>query len=316
MSIWSQLGFPDPKTENAKNLILYHDMTLVVVAMILVLVVWFLVIFLFKKIFFGGMMNRYVHSNDWLEIIWTVSPAFILFVLGYVSLVNLYQMELGDGSEHLVKVTGHQWYWDYEYLVDVVQNKSEFSSWLGNMVCVLIEGSDDLSGQIEFGSEASGSDDLDDAGVFESWENMVCLVKGMVKVVGEWDLKYDSFMIPAGDIVSDHDVFPFESGFRNADVTNPCFLARSVPNEVLVSTVDVMHSWGLTELGVKVDAIPGRINCLGVIPYSSGVSYGNCYELCGVGHSTMPIKVVILNLNDLKGLLVQKVLESDELTGS
>jgi heme/copper-type cytochrome/quinol oxidase subunit 2 len=87
---------------------LYHDITLVVVAVVLVLVVWFLVIFLIRKVIFGGIINRYIHKNDVLEIVWTVSPSFILFILGYISLVNLYQMELGDETEHLVKVTGHQ----------------------------------------------------------------------------------------------------------------------------------------------------------------------------------------------------------------
>nr|AKZ29888.1 cytochrome c oxidase subunit II [Geloina coaxans] len=287
--MWGQWGFPNSGTENAGNLVLYHDLTLVVAVVVLVLVVWFLGIFLFGKFFFGGMMNRYVHKNDLLEIVWTVSPAFVLFILGYVSLVNLYQMELGDKTEHLVKVTGHQWYWDYEYMVSF--DDYEKLGYVGWFCGELMDN--------EF-------DSID-------WILKFCGDLGLLQLVGEWNLNYDSFMVPLSDLLSK---FPsFESGFRNADVTNPCFMARSSNNEVLICTTDVMHSWGLSELGVKVDAVPGRTNSLGIIPYSSGVAYGNCYELCGVGHSTMPIKAVIGSFSDIYWLLKNMILETEEVDG-
>ena len=59
---------------------------------------------------FRGSFNRYVYKNEWLETFWTVTPAAFLGVLGYVSLVNLYDIEVGDHVDHVVKVTGHQWY--------------------------------------------------------------------------------------------------------------------------------------------------------------------------------------------------------------
>nr|YP_010266725.1 cytochrome c oxidase subunit II [Corbicula japonica]UIF91956.1 cytochrome c oxidase subunit II [Corbicula japonica]UXG18795.1 cytochrome c oxidase subunit II [Corbicula japonica] len=427
LSVWSQLSFPDPKTENAKNLILYHDITLVVVAVVLVLVVWFLAIFLMSKVIFGGMMNRYIHKNDVLEIVWTVSPSFILFILGYISLVNLYQMELGDETEHLIKVTGHQWYWDYEYLLSFNDfSKMDYSLWFGDMVSknleevnskglvsvwvdVLMKGLNELTlsyegvvvsvssesvnltnyfdlenlkaelgetayessrdtlneevialagfmgvedrlkdfgsvsegGTIEdfmfswrlmnlysgiekelsIGSESSVWFDynyiwslnlLSDSVIGKSASEWFSFDSMVLMMEGDWMLNYESFLISRG--ADSVEYSSYESGFRNADVSNPCFLAHSSNNEVLVCTTDVMHSWGITELGVKVDAIPGRTNSLAVNPYSSGICYGNCYELCGVGHSAMPIKVVVSSLKDTQWLLKSMIMTTDEVS--
>ena len=51
-------------------------------------------------------------------------------------------------------------------------------------------------------------------------------------------------------------------------------------------------------MGIKVDAVPGRLNQIVTIPTNLGVYYGQCSELCGVSHGFMPIKVSIINLND------------------
>nr|YP_009346463.1 cytochrome c oxidase subunit II [Xiphinema pachtaicum]AOT84274.1 cytochrome c oxidase subunit II [Xiphinema pachtaicum] len=61
---------------------------------------------------------------------------------------------------------------------------------------------------------------------------------------------------------------------------------------VLTST-DVLHSLGLPSLGVKLDSVPGRLNCT-VIEAMIGFYYGSCYELCGSGHSSMPISMLFL----------------------
>ena len=81
---------------------------------------------------------------------------------------------------------------------------------------------------------------------------------------------------------------------RKGEVNKPCFLCYGVKNEVLVSTVDVIHSWGVPELGIKVDAVPGRVNSGIIVPMEIGFFYGFCYELCGAGHREMPIVAVSL----------------------
>lgn len=60
---------------------------------------------------------------------------------------------------------------------------------------------------------------------------------------------------------------------------------------VLVTSADVIHSWTVPSLGVKVDAVPGRLNQLGFLIKVPGVFYGQCSEICGANHSFMPIVV-------------------------
>jgi len=52
------------------------------------------------------------------------------------------------------------------------------------------------------------------------------------------------------------------------------------------------------ELGIKVDAVPGRLNQIISVPSNLGIYYGQCSELCGVSHGFMPIKINIISLNN------------------
>nr|YP_009183166.1 cytochrome c oxidase subunit II [Potamilus leptodon]ALM54901.1 cytochrome c oxidase subunit II [Potamilus leptodon] len=92
---------------------------------------------------------------------------------------------------------------------------------------------------------------------------------------------FDSYMVSMGDMSG--------GGYRLLEVDNRCVLPYGVDSRILVSSADVIHAWALPSIGVKVDAVPGRINQLGVHLVSSGVMYGQCSEICGVNHSFMPI---------------------------
>nr|YP_010499060.1 cytochrome c oxidase subunit II [Scyliorhinus stellaris]BDQ14010.1 cytochrome c oxidase subunit II [Scyliorhinus stellaris] len=63
------------------------------------------------------------------------------------------------------------------------------------------------------------------------------------------------------------------------------------PIRVLVSAEDVLHAWAVPALGVKMDAVPGRLNQTAFIISRPGVYYGQCSEICGANHSFMPIVV-------------------------
>jgi len=52
---------------------------------------------------------------------------------------------------------------------------------------------------------------------------------------------------------------------------------------------DVLHAFGVPELGIKLDAVPGRLNTVSTIITKPGVYFGACYEICGVYHGFMPI---------------------------
>ena len=60
---------------------------------------------------------------------------------------------------------------------------------------------------------------------------------------------------------------------------------------VIVTSHDVLHSWAVPSLGIKVDAVPGRLNQVSLFLKREGVFYGQCSELCGVNHGFMPIVI-------------------------
>lgn len=63
---------------------------------------------------------------------------------------------------------------------------------------------------------------------------------------------------------------------------------------LLVTSTDVIHSFAVPALGLKIDACPGRINSVTVLPTKVGVYYGQCSEICGVNHAFMPICVEVI----------------------
>nr|AHB82311.1 cytochrome c oxidase subunit II [Hebesoma violentum] len=101
-------------------------------------------------------------------------------------------------------------------------------------------------------------------------------------VVGyQW---YWSYYTPTGTLTS----YP-EGGFRLLDVDSRLVLSSGVWSKVYISSGDVIHSWALPSMGIKMDAVPGRVNMVDLFCSLPGVYYGQCSELCGVGHSFMPV---------------------------
>ena len=73
----------------------------------------------------------------------------------------------------------------------------------------------------------------------------------------------------------------------------------------IITSSDVIHSWAVPSFGVKVDAVPGRLNRADVFVEHEGMFFGQCSELCGVNHSFMPIHIQVVSLSDfLRFLLV------------
>nr|QHT64905.1 cytochrome oxidase subunit 2 [Perinereis sp. PA-2020] len=97
------------------------------------------------------------------------------------------------------------------------------------------------------------------------------------------DIEFDSYMINTTDLI--------EGQFRLLEVDNRLVLPMNIEIRLLVSAADVIHSWTVPALGVKADAIPGRLNQLSFTLRRPGVFYGQCSEICGANHSFMPIAV-------------------------
>jgi len=76
---------------------------------------------------------------------------------------------------------------------------------------------------------------------------------------------------------------------RLLSTSSNLILPNLTPTRALVSSKDVIHSWAIPRLGVKVDAIPGRINQTLLLIKRPSIILGQCSEICGAGHRFMPI---------------------------
>lgn len=171
-------------------------------------------LFFWKKSRFSLIVT---HSEQlFLELIWTVIPILILFLIGISSLSLLYSIEESIYNPLItVHVTGRQWYWVYEY--------------------------------------------------------------------SEWNLQFDSYLI-VEELLN-------EGELRNLEVDNRLVLPSFSHIRLIISAEDVIHSFAVPSLGIKVDACPGRMNACHLFLKKDGIFYGQCSELCGVGHGFMPIVI-------------------------
>lgn len=78
---------------------------------------------------------------------------------------------------------------------------------------------------------------------------------------------------------------------RLLDVDNPVVVPVNTVVRVKITSDDVIHSWSVPSLGVKIDAVPGRLNEIWFKVDKPGVYYGQCSQLCGMDHGFMPIAV-------------------------
>nr|YP_009034260.1 cytochrome c oxidase subunit II [Atractosteus tropicus]AHZ61436.1 cytochrome c oxidase subunit II [Atractosteus tropicus] len=97
------------------------------------------------------------------------------------------------------------------------------------------------------------------------------------------DLNFDSYMIPTSDLTPGQ--------FRLLETDHRMVVPMESPIRMLISAEDVLHSWAVPSLGMKMDAVPGRLNQTTFIASRPGVYYGQCSEICGANHSFMPIVV-------------------------
>nr|YP_002970822.1 cytochrome c oxidase subunit II [Oplurus grandidieri]BAH70372.1 cytochrome oxidase subunit 2 [Oplurus grandidieri] len=97
------------------------------------------------------------------------------------------------------------------------------------------------------------------------------------------DLSFDSYMMPTQDLAP--------GTFRLLEVDNRIVIPMESPIRMLITAEDVLHSWAVPTLGIKTDAIPGRLNQTTFIASHPGMFYGQCSEICGSNHSFMPIVI-------------------------
>nr|YP_010703115.1 cytochrome c oxidase subunit II [Channa andrao]WCO10537.1 cytochrome c oxidase subunit II [Channa andrao] len=97
------------------------------------------------------------------------------------------------------------------------------------------------------------------------------------------DLAFDSYMVPTQDLAPGQ--------FRLLETDHRMVVPENSLVRLLISADDVLHSWAVPSLGVKFDAVPGRLNQTTFVVSRPGIYFGQCSEICGANHSFMPIVV-------------------------
>jgi len=291
MAIFNKLflGFSEPATPIMEGIVDFHNYIFFFLVLIFIFVFTILCnILIYFWYFFEKPANKwdilfrnFVYSNNAvthgtiLEIVWTVLPAVILMVIAFPSFSLLYSMDEVMMPAFTLKVIGHQWYWSYEY-------SDEFS---------LEESKLDTKGEKNVSSNDSNNLINYLKLAVSNSKNTVDLNKNV-----SVDFDFDSYMVPEADLnLGDH---------RLLEVTEQVVLPINTYIRILVSSADVLHSFSLPNLGLKADAVPGRLNQLSVYIKRQGVFYGQCSEICGVSHGMMPITVRAVEMEDYLRWLV------------
>lgn len=112
------------------------------------------------------------------------------------------------------------------------------------------------------------------------------------------NISFESYMIP------DKDLKPGQ--VRLLETDNRIVLPVETDVRVLVTAADVIHAWAMPALGVKIDAVPGRLNETWLRIDRPGIYRGQCSELCGVNHGFMPIVIEAVSKEEFKGWVAKK----------
>ena len=213
------LYFQEPATPIMSYLKNFHDHLLWLSFGIAGFVTLMIALIIFK---FRAKKNpnpsKFVHNTK-LEIFWTLIPTLIIMILAVPTFKIMYVMDHVPPADLTVKVTGHQWYWSYEY----------------------------PSSKIAF----------------------------------------DSYIIKDEDLKPNH--------IRLLSVDRPLVVPVDSVVEVLLTSTDVIHSWAIPSFGLKKDTIPGKLNQTWFKVIKEGTYYGQCSELCGLGHGFMPIQIEVVS---------------------
>lgn len=284
-----QLGFQNPATPAMEGIIFLHNYIFMYLIFVFTVVAWMLcraVWFFWEE---NNQMVDNVTHNSRLEIIWTVTPSIILLLIAVPSFSLLYNMEELARPMLTVKAIGRQWYWSYE--LDT-QRRDFIYPYLRKL---------DKHAKIQLRNQAMKAYNrrLGLAWVFSGGKtikyskyntgqfyNAEKDFPHSIAVAGP-SLSFDSYMVQEEDLKL--------GSLRLLEVDNRLCLPFKTHIRILTTSSDVIHSWAVPSFGIKMDAIPGRLNQTMLFIKRKGVFYGQCSELCGVNHGYMPIVVEVVD---------------------
>ncbi|MGL4324075.1 MAG: cytochrome c oxidase subunit II [Beijerinckiaceae bacterium] len=226
-----QIGLQEPVTALARDMYDFHTALNWLIGLITLFVLALLIIVIVR---FGEKKNpvpsKTTHSTT-LEIAWTLLPILILLGVSIPSFRLLRAQLVLPPADVVVKATGKQWFWSYEYPKD--QNGG-----FGFDATMLSD--EDINKAVKEGKKP---------------EDMPRLLAVDNEVV-----------VPVNKVIHLH-----------------------------VTAADVIHNFALPSFGVKIDAIPGRMNQTWFKAEREGIYYGQCSRLCGANHAYMPIAIRVVS---------------------
>jgi heme/copper-type cytochrome/quinol oxidase subunit 2 len=317
-----QLYFQDPETPIMEGIINFHDKAMFLITFIVFAVgyVMFRCVILFTKKEDGRNPERFIHGTV-LEIIWTILPALVLVNLAIPSFSLLYSMDELPTPQGTLKCIGHQWYWSYEYS-DSYTNKPvgsiitenitrepsyEHFNNLNHLIAPQYYETDTEANirlcQYQFSKDVIESD----VTLLNGFNNLN-EEAALIKCKWDWDssaphtLNSLTEFKKSAETSPNFQNFETESYLINEAVEDEYHRLLSVDNSaripakrhvrILITSADVLHSWAVPSLGIKVDACPGRLNQTSTYLSRAGIKhYGQCSEICGINHGFMPIVV-------------------------
>nr|YP_009442022.1 cytochrome c oxidase subunit II [Cyclorhipidion bodoanus]AOY40243.1 cytochrome c oxidase subunit 2 [Cyclorhipidion bodoanus] len=102
------------------------------------------------------------------------------------------------------------------------------------------------------------------------------------------NIEFESYMMPYNEN---------KMNFRLLDVDNRLVIPFNTQIRILTTSTDVIHSWTIPSLGVKMDSVPGRLNQTNLMINRTSLLFGQCSEICGANHSFMPIVIESISPN-------------------
>jgi cytochrome c oxidase subunit 2 len=114
---------------------------------------------------------------------------------------------------------------------------------------------------------------------------------------------FDSYLLADDDVLAGKGL----SSHRLLTVDNHLFIPTFTNVRAMITSADVIHSWAIPSLGVKLDACPGRLNQTSLFIKREGLYYGQCSEICGVNHGFMPIGIVSYEILQPSKLKIEDV---------
>nr|YP_010624553.1 cytochrome c oxidase subunit II [Matsucoccus matsumurae]WBG67624.1 cytochrome c oxidase subunit II [Matsucoccus matsumurae]WRQ20334.1 cytochrome c oxidase subunit II [Matsucoccus matsumurae] len=119
----------------------------------------------------------------------------------------------------------------------------------------------------------------------------------MIKILGNqwfWNYEYLNFNIKFNSYMMMNKKFHF----NNLETNNHLILPFNYQIQMISSSLDVIHSWTIPSMNIKMDTIPNQLNSNYMIMMKPNMMFGQCSEICGMNHSFMPIQIESINIKN------------------